>query len=55
MNLRQRQNFSISSTFQTTEDGTQIANELMEKLGVSPTDLIPGAYMDLIEVKETAL
>jgi hypothetical protein len=37
--------------FQTIADGTQIANELMEKLGVGSSDLLPGAYMDLIEAK----
>jgi hypothetical protein len=41
--------------FQTPEDGTVIAHDLMQKLGISTTDLIPGAYMDLIESKETVL
>ena len=41
--------------FQTSEDGTRIAEDLMKKLGLDSKDLIPGAYMDLIETKETAL
>ena len=40
---------------QTSEDGTRIAEDLMKKLGLDSKDLIPGAYMDLIETKETAL
>jgi hypothetical protein len=47
--------YSSNKCFQSLEDGTHIAEELMEKLGVNSKDLIPGAYMDLIEVKETAL
>ena len=33
---------------ESEEKGVQIANELMEKLGVAKDDLISGAYMDLI-------
>ena len=33
---------------ESEERGVQIANELMEKLGVAKDDLISGAYMDLI-------
>ena len=33
---------------ESEEKGVQIANELMEKLGVDKDDLISGAYMDLI-------
>jgi adenylate cyclase class IV len=34
---------------QRTEDGTAIANKLMEKLGVKKKDLVAGAYIDLIK------
>jgi predicted adenylyl cyclase CyaB len=34
---------------QSDNDGQAIANDLMKKLGVEPTDLIEGAYMDLLE------
>ena len=33
---------------QTTTDATKIADYLMEELGIQPSDLISGAYMDLI-------
>lgn len=33
---------------QTSEDGEKIAADLMEKLGVEKTDLIAGAYRDLL-------
>lgn len=33
---------------QTVEEGQQIAEDLMEKLGVSKESLVTGAYMDLI-------
>ncbi|XP_022109182.1 uncharacterized protein LOC110989248 isoform X2 [Acanthaster planci] len=33
---------------QTSADGTKIADELMEQLGIQSSDLISGAYMDLI-------
>jgi len=33
---------------QQPEEGTAIANELMEKLGVKKKDLVAGAYIDLI-------
>ncbi|XP_038044924.1 uncharacterized protein LOC119719535 isoform X2 [Patiria miniata] len=33
---------------QTTADGTKIADDLMEELGIQPSDLISCAYMDLI-------
>ncbi|KAM8908176.1 uncharacterized protein AB9W97_005666 isoform 2-T2 [Spinachia spinachia] len=33
---------------QTVEDGQQVAEELMEKLGVSKESLVTGAYMDLL-------
>ena len=36
---------------QTPEDGEAIANELMIKLGIDRANLIPGAYMDLLEEK----
>jgi adenylate cyclase class IV len=39
---------------QTTEDGVAIAHDLMKKLGIDKSNLIPGAYMDLIEAKKTA-
>ena len=42
------------TSWQTVDDGTKIANELMSKLGISESDLIAGAYMDLIERKENA-
>ena len=34
---------------QSDDEGQAIANDLMEKLGIAPTDLIEGAYMDLLE------
>jgi predicted adenylyl cyclase CyaB len=34
---------------QTSEAGVAIANELMHRLGVSETDLVQGAYIDLME------
>jgi len=34
---------------QSDADGQAIADDLMKKLGIEPTDLIEGAYMDLIE------
>ncbi len=33
---------------QSTEEGTKIADYLMEELSIQPSDLISGAYMDLI-------
>lgn len=36
---------------QTDQQGQAIAEELMQKLGVSSADLLEGAYMDLIESK----
>ncbi len=33
---------------QTTEDGTAIADSLMRALAISPNDLTPGAYADLL-------
>ena len=37
---------------QSDEDGQAIARELMAKLGVNESDLLDGAYMDLMENKE---
>ena len=34
---------------QSDDEGQAIANDLMKKLGIEPTDLIEGAYMDLLE------
>lgn len=34
---------------QTDAEGQAIAGDLMQKLGVTPVDLLEGAYMDLIE------
>lgn len=34
---------------QTSEDGEAIAHDLMMKLGIDKANLIPGAYMDLLE------
>ena len=34
---------------QSDDEGQTIANDLMKKLGIEPTDLIEGAYMDLLE------
>jgi predicted adenylyl cyclase CyaB len=34
---------------QSDADGQAIADDLMKKLGIEPTDLIEGAYMDLLE------
>lgn len=34
---------------QSDDEGQAIANDLMKKLGIESTDLIEGAYMDLLE------
>lgn len=34
---------------ETPAEGKAIANDLMQKLGIEPSDLLAGAYMDLIE------
>jgi predicted adenylyl cyclase CyaB len=34
---------------QSDDEGQAVANDLMKKLGIEPTDLIEGAYMDLLE------
>jgi phosphoribosylformylglycinamidine (FGAM) synthase PurS component len=34
---------------QTDAEGQAVAQDLLEKLGVRESDLIEGAYMDLIE------
>ncbi|HEY9153167.1 MAG TPA: class IV adenylate cyclase [Anaerolineales bacterium] len=34
---------------QSDAEGQRMANDLMEKLGIVPADLIEGAYMDLLE------
>ena len=39
---------------QTVEEGSKIANDLMEKLGVKKDDLITGAYHDLLKLKESS-
>jgi hypothetical protein len=39
---------------QTTEFGQNIADELMEKLGIFKEDLLSGAYMDLILAKQSS-
>ena len=36
---------------QTEEEGVQIAHDIMAKLGIDTSHLIPGAYVDLIEAK----
>lgn len=36
---------------QTDQQGQAIAEDLMKKLGITPADLLEGAYMDLIESK----
>lgn len=33
---------------QTVEEGQKVAEELMEKLGVTQESLVTGAYMDLL-------
>jgi len=38
---------------QSDAEGQVIAEELMAKLGVAPGDLLEGAYMDLIEQRES--
>ena len=40
---------------ESEERGVQIANELMEKLGIAKDDLISGAYMDLILGKKNGV
>lgn len=39
---------------QSMEEGQSIANDLLDKLGVEESDLIPCAYMDLILKNKTA-
>jgi predicted adenylyl cyclase CyaB len=39
----------VLSPGQRTEDGQAIAAELMAKLGIVETDLVSGAYIDLLE------
>jgi len=39
----------VLSKGQTTEYGTAIAKDLMQKLGIQSDDLISGAYIDLLE------
>jgi predicted adenylyl cyclase CyaB len=34
---------------QSDDEGQRIAEDLMQKLGILPTDLLDGAYMDMIE------
>ena len=34
---------------QTPEEGEAIAHDLMEKLGVQKSNLLKGAYMDMLE------
>ena len=36
---------------QSVEEGQEIADDLMEKLGIGTDDLIVGAYMDLISTQ----
>ena len=43
----------ILSPEETSEDGEKIAEDLMEKLGVTEEDLITVAYMDLILKKQS--
>lgn len=38
---------------QTVEEGTLIAEDLMDKLGVAKDDLIPVAYMDMLLCSKT--
>jgi predicted adenylyl cyclase CyaB len=37
---------------QSDQEGEMIARDLMEILGVKPSDLLDGAYMDMLEKKE---
>jgi len=37
---------------QSDADGQAIAEDLMSRLGVEPSDLLEGAYMDLIEERQ---
>ena len=37
---------------QTVEEGQKIADDLMEKLGVLPEDLLTGAYLDMLLKKQ---
>lgn len=36
---------------QTVEEGTAIAEHLMQQLGIQPADLVDGAYIDLLHAK----
>jgi len=38
---------------QSTEEGKQIADDLMTKLEIDSSDLLSGAYMDLLLAKDT--
>ena len=39
---------------QTVEDGTSIATDLMQKLDIHQTDLVDGAYIDLLEKRKVS-
>jgi predicted adenylyl cyclase CyaB len=39
---------------QSLESGVQVAHALMQALGISPDNLIPGAYIDLLEAQDTS-
>jgi predicted adenylyl cyclase CyaB len=39
---------------QTAAEGTAIAHDLMDRLGVQPDDLVQGAYLDLLRARDAA-
>jgi len=38
---------------QSAEDGQQVAHALLERLGIAPDQLIAGAYVDLLRLKDS--
>jgi adenylate cyclase class IV len=41
----------VLSEGETTESGVKVAHELLARLGISPQQLIDGAYVDLLRPK----
>jgi adenylate cyclase class IV len=41
----------VLSEGETTESGVMVAHELLARLGISPQQLIEGAYVDLLRPK----
>ena len=41
----------VLQTDQSPEEGKQIAQDLMQQIGIKPSDLVQSAYIDLLEIK----